>query len=50
LKYMRQGVRDEADKMSFLQRLWWDSPAGQAVGLARAAWGMLRGEDGKGEA
>ncbi len=46
LKYMRQGVSDQADKMSFLERLWWDSPPGEAVGLARATWGMLSGEEG----
>jgi hypothetical protein len=43
LKYMRKGVSDETDKMSFWDQVWWASPPGVALGLLRAG----RGEDGK---
>jgi hypothetical protein len=45
-KYMHQGVQDEANKMSFWDKLWWASPPGQLYGLAQAGWGVLRGEEG----
>ena len=44
LEYMRRGVEDEINDMSIFKRIWWASPAGAAVGTARAAVGVLRKE------
>jgi hypothetical protein len=41
LQFMKAGVRDQADKMSLLEQLWWASQPGLEFGTAMATWGVL---------
>jgi len=43
-KYMDKGVTDEKNKMSWWKRVWWDSPAGLAIGSANAVRNALGGK------
>ena len=44
--YMEKGVSDEESQKSVLEQIWWNSPPGLAYGDARAAAGVLFGEEG----